>query len=76
MQYEIKGGNLPVVVCSLAPGQQMVTESGGMSWMSANMKMETTSNGGAVYVAGGMVDVNGYAFLYNTTAKAKSDYVN
>ena len=24
----------------------MVTEGGGMSWMSPNMKMETTSNGG------------------------------
>ena len=41
MQYEIKGGNLPVVVCSLESGEQMITESGGMSWMSVNMKMET-----------------------------------
>lgn len=54
MQYEIKGGNLPVVVCSLASGEQMVTESGGMSWMSANMKMETTSNGGVGTALGRM----------------------
>lgn len=54
MQYEIKGGNLPVVVCSLAHGEQMVTESGGMSWMSANMKMETTSNGGVGAALGRM----------------------
>lgn len=54
MQYEIKGGNLPVVVCSLASGEQMVTESGGMSWMSANMKMETTSNGGVGAALGRM----------------------
>ena len=54
MQYEIKGGTLPVVVCSLAPGEQMVTESGGMSWMSANMKMETTSNGGVGAALGRM----------------------
>lgn len=54
MQYEIKGGNLPVVVCSLAPGEQMITESGGMSWMSANMKMETTSNGGVGAALGRM----------------------
>lgn len=54
MQYEIKGGNLPVVVCSLATGEQMVTESGGMSWMSANMKMETTSNGGVGAALGRM----------------------
>lgn len=54
MQYEIKGGNLPVVVCSLESGEQMITESGGMSWMSVNMKMETTSNGGVVAALGRM----------------------
>lgn len=54
MQYEIKGGNLPVVVCSLAAGEKMVTESGGMSWMSANMRMETTSNGGVGAALGRM----------------------
>ena len=43
-----------MVVCSLASGEQMVTESGGMSWMSANMKMETTSNGGVGTALGRM----------------------
>ena len=46
MQYEIQGGTLPVVVCHLNDGERMITENGGMSWMSPNMKMETTSNGG------------------------------
>ena len=46
MRYEILGETLPVVVCYLESGEQMVTEGGGMSWMSPNMKMETTSNGG------------------------------
>ena len=46
MQYEIRGDQLPVVICNLAPGEQMITERGSMSWMSPNMKMETTSNGG------------------------------
>ena len=46
MKYEIKGGNLPVVICTLQPGETMVTESGAMSWMSPNMKMETISGGG------------------------------
>ena len=45
-KYEILGGNLPVVVCELAAGESMITESGSMSWMSPNMKMETTSGGG------------------------------
>ena len=46
MKYEIKGDSLPVVICQLEAGEQMLTEGGGMSWMSPNMQMETTSNGG------------------------------
>lgn len=30
-KYEILGGNLPVVVCELAAGESMITESGSMS---------------------------------------------
>ena len=46
MKYRIEGEPLPVVICDLEANEQMITESGGMSWMSPNMKMETTSNGG------------------------------
>lgn len=46
MRYEIKGETLPVVICHLEDGEKMVTEGGGMSWMSPNMQMETTTNGG------------------------------
>ena len=46
MRYEIKGEPLPVVICYLEDGEQMVTEGGAMSWMSPNMKMET--EGGSV----------------------------
>jgi uncharacterized protein (TIGR00266 family) len=46
MEYRIEGQPLPVVVCQLNAGESMITERGSMSWMSPNMKMETTSNGG------------------------------
>ncbi len=46
MQYKIEGGNLPVLICQLENGEQMITEGGAMSWMSPNMNMETSSNGG------------------------------
>ena len=46
MRYEIQGETLPVVICHLEGGEKMITEGGGMSWMSPNMKMETTTNGG------------------------------
>ena len=46
MKYEIQGDSLPVVICTLEAGETMITERGSMSWMTQNMKMETTSNGG------------------------------
>ena len=46
MKYEIRGETLPVVICHLEAGEKMITEGGAMSWMSPNMVMETTTNGG------------------------------
>ena len=37
---------MPVAICQLDAGESMITEKGSMSWMTPNMKMETTSNGG------------------------------
>ena len=54
MRYEIKGETLPVAICHLEPGEKMITEGGGMSWMSPNMQMETTSNGGVGKALGRM----------------------
>ena len=31
MQYEIKGGVLPVVICHLEANERMITQSGGMA---------------------------------------------
>ena len=54
MKYQIKGGNLPVVICDLEENETMITERGSMSWMSPNMKMETSSNGGVGKMLGRM----------------------
>lgn len=45
MRYTIEGGQLPVLNIELEPGESIITEAGGMSWMSANMKMRTSSGG-------------------------------
>lgn len=45
MNYEIKGGAFPVVICQLADGERMTTEKGSMVWMSPNMEMTTTGGG-------------------------------
>lgn len=54
MRYKIEGTPLPVVICELENGERMITERGSMSWMSPNMKMETTSNGGVRKALGRM----------------------
>ena len=46
MKYNIVGEPLPAVICDVEAGETLITESGAMSWMTQNMKMETTSNGG------------------------------
>ena len=46
MKYRILGETLPVVICELEGGERMINEGGSMSWMSPNMLMETTTNGG------------------------------
>ncbi len=46
MKYEIQGETLPVVICYLENGETMITEGGAMSWMSPNIKMDTTTGGG------------------------------
>ena len=46
MKYQIQGETLPVVICELEGGEKIVTEGGGMAWMSPNMKMETSTNEG------------------------------
>lgn len=54
MQYEIIGDNLPAVICQLESGEGMITERGSMCWMSPNMEMKTTSNGGLGKAVGRM----------------------
>lgn len=45
MQYNIIGGTFPVVTCTLADGESMITEGGSMVWMAPNMEMSTTGGG-------------------------------
>jgi len=54
IRYEIEGGNLPVVICYPEAGETLCTESGAMSWMSPNMKMDTNTGGGIKKMLGRM----------------------
>lgn len=46
MEANIEGKFLPVLTCKLKKGEQLFTQAGGMSWMTPNITMETSTNGG------------------------------
>jgi len=48
MEARITGDSLPVVNIKLNRGESIITENGGMSWMTDGLKMETTTNGGVL----------------------------
>jgi uncharacterized protein (TIGR00266 family) len=55
IKYEIFGGTLPAVTISLDSGESIFTQSGGMSWMTDGMKMETNTQGGLLKGLGRML---------------------
>ena len=46
MEYEIKGGSFPIVICTLQKGETMKNETGAMAYMTSDIKMETNTGGG------------------------------
>ena len=46
MDYKIVGGSLPAVVIHLNPGETIVSESGGRTWMKGDVQTESKSEGG------------------------------
>lgn len=46
LRYKIIGSVLQAAIIELDPGQMIFSESGGMSWMSGNVQMNTNSGGG------------------------------
>ena len=55
MQYRIVGDTMPAVEIMFdQPGETMVTQSGGMAWMSEGVEMNTSTNGGLLKGVGRM----------------------
>ncbi len=46
VQYQIDGTVLPVLTIKLRPGEMIFSSSGGMSWMTQQIQMNTNSGGG------------------------------
>ncbi len=48
MKYKIIGSTLQAIILELDPGETIYAESGGMAWMSGNIAMRTTLQGGGL----------------------------
>jgi uncharacterized protein (TIGR00266 family) len=46
VDYHIDGTLLPVLTVKLTPGQRIFSSSGGMSWMTQQVEMDTNTGGG------------------------------
>jgi uncharacterized protein (TIGR00266 family) len=46
LHYRIEGTTLPVLTVTLNPGERIFSSSGGMSWMTQQVEMETNTGGG------------------------------
>ena len=69
MQYEFFGGNLPAVIIKLNQDESIYTQSGGMSWMTSGMKMETNMKGGLLKGLGRMLSGDSlFIATYSATA--------
>lgn len=74
MQYQIKGDLLPVVICQVEANEKMITQRGAMAWMSPNMRMETSANGGVGKALGRML--SGDSIFQNTyTAEGRGGLI-
>lgn len=73
MQYKIIGEPLPVVICDVSEGETLITESGSMSWMSPNMKMDT--HGGSIGKALGRMFAGEALFQNRYTAVGGSGQI-
>ena len=66
MEYDIHSQpSYSLVEISLDPGEQLVTESGAMAWMTQNMRAETSARGGIMSGLSRSV-LGGESFFQNT----------
>ena len=69
MQYQIFGENLPAVTITMNPGESIYTQSGGMSWMTAGVQMDTNMKGGLLKGLGRMLSGDSlFIATYSATA--------
>ena len=73
MKTTIWGDILPAVTIDLEQGESIYTESGGMTWMSDKIKMDTNMKGGFMKGLGRMFSGESL-FMATYTAEAPNQY--
>ena len=74
MEYEIKGGAFPIVICTLQKGETMKNETGSMAFMTSNMNMDTNTGGGLLKGLGRAL-AGDTVFLNFFTAEADGEQI-
>ena len=74
MEYEIKGGSFPIVICTLQKGETLKNETGAMAFMTSGMKMDTSTGGGLLKGLGRALSGD-TIFLNYFTAEADNEQV-
>ena len=69
MRYKIFGDKLPAVTIQFDAGESIYTQSGGMTWMTDNFRMETNVRGGLMKGLGRMLSGESL-FMATYTAEA------
>ncbi len=72
MRYEIEGGSLPVAILHLEPGEVILSELGGRTWVRGEIETETVAEGG-VGKSLGRVFAGESLFMSRYTAKTAAE---
>ncbi|WP_263640928.1 AIM24 family protein [Methanobrevibacter arboriphilus] len=74
MEYEIKGGSFPMVICKLEKGETMKNEGGSMALMTSKIKMESSTGGGILKGLGRALagDSIFFKFLYSRRRRSRN----
>ncbi|MDR0841004.1 MAG: TIGR00266 family protein [Christensenellaceae bacterium] len=74
MQYEIWGDQMPAVTLQLDAGESVYTQSGGLSWMTEGIQMDTNMKGGLGKALGRMLSGESL-FMATYTAQAQGTQI-
>lgn len=72
MRYAIEGGQLPVVICELEPGEELISQGGKRTWMRGEVETESSGQGAAAKMFSRMMSGDSlFLSKYHAVSKAQ-----